>query len=373
MTLKKDFIAFVKEELSIPLVGIASADDFAGGDAERINTVLQLFSHSTPLAEGMDAVLNPRDFMAEARAVIVTGTPGYFGRMKSFDDCRKGLLGGAEPSHVNIRHMQHSQEKQYLIADFFTRRGYMCCTTGGMQFPVKLAAARCGVGFYGKNAVIQHPGYGAWIGLMAYVTDALLEPDEALTQTCPDRCTLCLDACPTGALYAPYRCDAARCIDFNLGHNKKTIAPDIREKCGNLLGEGCTACRDACPNNRNIKTLQGFDPPEELLHPALLAVFNMTDEEWDRGYAQTMMGFFLTEKKYLQRNALIGLGNFRDERALSVLTRILAGGDDELRGYAAWALGMIGGSVAKKYLAEALIGEKNENVIAELRRALTAG
>ncbi len=271
MTLKKDFIAFVKEELSIPLAGIASADDFAGEDVKRINRVLQLFSHSTPLAEGMDTVLQPHDFMPEARAVIVTGTPGYFGRMKSFEDCRQGLLGRAEPSHVNIRHMQHSQEKQYRIADFFKRRGYQCCTTGGMQFPVKLAAARCGVGFYGKNAVIQHPGYGAWIGLMAYVTDAPLEPDQPLTETCSDRCTLCLDACPTGALSAPYRCDAALCIDFNLGHNKKNIDPAIREKCGNLLGEGCTACRDVCPNNRNIKKLEGFYPPEELLHPSLLA------------------------------------------------------------------------------------------------------
>lgn len=350
MTLKKDFIAFIKEELSIPLAGIASADDFAREDVERISPVLQLFSGATPLAEGMDTVLHPRDFMPEARAVIVTGTPGYFGRMKSFEDCRQGLLGRAEPSHVNIRHMQNSQEKQYRLADFLQRRGYKCFTTGGMQFPLKLAAARCGVGFYGKNAVIQHPGYGAWIGLMAYVTDAPLDPDEPLKEKCSDRCNLCIDACPTGALYAPYCCDAARCLDFNLGHNKKNIDPAIREKCGNLLGEGCTACRDACPNNRNIKKLEGFDPPEELLHPSLLSVFDMTDEEWENGYAQTMMGFFLMEKKYLQRNALIGLGNFRDERALSVLARIVSGGDDELRSYASWALDMIGENAAKKHL-----------------------
>ncbi|MCX5899750.1 MAG: HEAT repeat domain-containing protein, partial [Proteobacteria bacterium] len=71
--------------------------------------------------------------------------------------------------------------------------------------------------------------------------------------------------------------------------------------------------------------------------------------------------------------AIIGLGNFRDERAVSVLARILAGGGDELRGYAAWALGMIGGNAAKKHLASALGREKHGNVIAELRRALQAG
>ncbi len=99
----------------------------------------------------------------------------------------------------------------------------------------------------------------------------------------------------------------------------------------------------------------------------------MTDEEWDSGYALTMMGFFLTEKKYLQRNAIIGLGNFRDERAVSVLARILSEGGAELRGYAAWALGMIGGNAAKKHLESALSREKNGNVIAEIRRALETG
>ena len=371
--MKKEFIAFVKDELGIPLVGILSADDFARDDVERISPVLQLFSRTTPLAEGMDTVLHPRDFLPEAAAVIVTGTPGYFGRMKSFEDCRPGLLGSAEPSHVNIRHMQHSQENQYRLVDFLKQREYQCFTTGGMQFPVKLAASQCGVGFYGKNTVIQHPDYGSWIGLMAYVTDAPLEPDEPLREKCSDKCTLCLDACPTGALYAPYRCDPARCLDFNLGHNKKNISPAIREKCGNLLGEGCTACRDACPNNRNIKKLEGFDPPKELLHPSLLACFDMTDEEWDSGYGLTMMGFFLMEKKYLQRNALIALGNFKDERAVIALARILSQGDDELRGYAAWALGMIGGDAAQKQLESALGTEKHADVIIELRRALQAG
>ena len=98
----------------------------------------------------------------------------------------------------------------------------------------------------------------------------------------------------------------------------------------------------------------------------------MSDDEWENGYAMTLMGFFLMDKKYLQRNAAIGLGNFKDERALKVLARLLEKGDDELRGYAAWAIGRIGGSKAKKHLYAALDKEKNEQIIKEIESALKA-
>jgi epoxyqueuosine reductase len=138
------------------------------------------------------------------------------------------------------------------------------------------------------------------------------------------------------------------------------------------MGEGCTVCRDICPQNRKLKPIEGFEPPKELLHPSLLKIFEMSDDEWENGYAMTLMGFFLMDKKYLQRNAAIGLGNFKDERALKVLARLLEKGDDEIREYAAWAIGHIGGSKAKKHLNAALGKEKNEQIIKEIESALTA-
>jgi epoxyqueuosine reductase len=84
------------------------------------------------------------------------------------------------------------------------------------------------------------------------------------------------------------------------------------------------------------------------------------------------MGFFLMHKKYLQRNAAIGLGNFKDERALEILAQVLESGDDEVRGYAAWALGNIGGGSAVRYLNNSLDREKNEMIREEIERALSA-
>ncbi|MCX5896424.1 MAG: HEAT repeat domain-containing protein [Proteobacteria bacterium] len=371
MSLKVEFVNFVKDTLQIPLVGIAPPDNFSPEDVERISPVLHLFSRSTPLAAGAESVLHAQDFLTDARSVIVTGTPYYFGMMPGVDECRSELRGRAEPSHVNIKFSEHNMQNGQKLTEFFAGRGFQCFPAVGMQFPVKRAAAQCGVGFYGKNAIIQHPGFGSWISLMAYISDAPLEPDEPLKEECGS-CELCLNACPTGALYAPYRCDAARCLDFQLGHNKLTVPFEIRGKCGNLLGEGCTACRDICPKNKKLKQVQGFEIPQELLSPSLLRVFDITDDEWDAGYAMTLMGFFLMDKKYLQRNAAIGLGNFKDERALDVLARVFASGPEEVRGYAAWALGSIGGGRAKKILKSALDKEQHEQIRKEIESAVEA-
>jgi epoxyqueuosine reductase len=371
MTLKTDFFRFVQDELQIPLVGIASSDDYSQEDVKRISFVVKTFAQSTPLAEGNDAVLQPRDFLPEARSVIVLGTPSYMGEIEGFEECRKELLGRVEPSHVNVKYLQVSSEKSYRISEFFTSRGFQCFSLIGGQFPLKLMASKCGVGYYGKNAIIQHPDFGSWISLSAYVTDAELEPDNPLEGDC-GKCELCLSVCPTGAIFAPYRCDVTRCLDFQLGHNKKEIPVEIREKSGNLMGEGCTTCRDICPKNRKLKPIEGFDTPRELLHPSLVKVFDITDDEWESSFATTLMGFFLMDKMYLKRNAAIGLGNFKDERGLDSLARFLKTGEDEVRGYAAWAIGNIGGGKAEKILKSSLDKEENREVTEEIEAALEA-
>ncbi len=369
MSLKDEFVQFVHDELQIPLVGVLPPEDFPEEDVKRITTVLELFARSTPLAEGAGSLMKPADYLTEARSVIVAGIPGYPGRIAGFEECREKLLGRTEPTHVNIELSQHYMEKGFQLGNFFTSRGFQCFSIVGTQYPIKLAASKCGIGFYGKNSVIQHPDFGSWISLMAYVTDADLEPDAPIEGDCGN-CDLCMKACPTGAIYSPYRCDPARCVDFNLGHNKKNMPSEVREKCSNLLGEGCTVCRDACPKNRKLKPIEGFKPSTELLHPSLLNIFEMTDEEWDNGYANTLMGFFLMDKKYLQRNAAISLGNFREERSLKVLSKVLDRGDDAVRGYAAWAVGRIGGNTAADILKSSLTEEKNKDVRREIESAL---
>ena len=369
MDLKAEFKQFVIQELGIPLVGIAMPDDISPEDIQRINPVIQTFAKATPLAEGLDSVLQPRDFLDNPKSVVITGMPAYFGKMSSLEECREGLLGKAEPSHVNSNLLQANADKNARIGDFFTEKGLQCVPAVGMQLPIKLWASKCGVGFYGKNSVIQHPDYGAWISLSAFITDAEMASDEPLAGDCGS-CELCMKACPTQAIFAPYQCDVNRCMDFHLGHNKLNIPDTIREKTGNLLGEGCTVCRDVCPKNQKLTPLSGYEVPDSLRYPSLLKVLAITDDEWENSFAMTLMGFFLMDKKYLIRNALISLGNFRDERAIEALADLLKNGADELRGYAAWALGNIGDSRSRKILQSAAVSENNALIQREIEAAL---
>src|SRR5919202_841343 len=74
-------------------------------------------------------------------------------------------------------------------------------------------AARAGVGFYGKNTLLITRKHGSWVVLGTLVTDVEIEPSPPLDLDCGS-CTLCIDACPTGALDEPGVLDATRCLSY---------------------------------------------------------------------------------------------------------------------------------------------------------------
>ncbi len=127
-------------------------------------------------------------------------------------------------------------------------------------------AVRCGLGFIGKNTTLIHPKKGSFffIGHLFLPLD-LTETGQVLTNRC-GRCTRCLDACPTGALEAPFHIDARKCISYLTieykgslnGHDPKTF---------NGWMYGCDICQDVCPYNRfSMPNLEPeFQPSERLL------------------------------------------------------------------------------------------------------------
>jgi epoxyqueuosine reductase len=195
------------------------------------------------------------------------------------------------------------------------------------------AAARSGVGFYGKNTMLITRRFGSWVVLGTLVTQAELEPTPPLDADCGS-CTLCIEACPTGALDEPGVVDANRCLSY-WTQSGSSIPDPYREELGDQV-YGCDICQDVCPWNRGIeKRRAGLEPP-----PRAEPHVSLVDwlEASDRGLAERYDRLFVprNDPRYLRRNALVALGNTGgDER----LVRRYAESDDELlREHAEWAL-----------------------------------
>jgi epoxyqueuosine reductase len=197
------------------------------------------------------------------------------------------------------------------------------------------AAARSGVGFYGKNTMLITRRHGSWVVLGTLVTAAELEPTAALNAGC-GACTLCIEACPTGALDDPGVLDATKCLSY-WTQVPESIPESYRAPLEAQV-YGCDICQDACPWNRGVERRRGGMPTDHAAHVDLTAWL-----EGDQLESADLLGRLYVPRndpRWLRRNALVALGNTgSDGQATRRTLRRYATGDDELLAdHARWAL-----------------------------------
>ena len=237
----------------------------------------------------------------------------------------------------------------------------------------RAAARRAGLGWYGKNTlIITNHGYGSWVFLGEILTDLPLPPDAPADGDC-GRCRLCLDACPTGAIVAPYLVDARRCISYLTIEHRGPIPQELRPLMGDHVF-GCDICQVVCPHN--TKTAARMHPEFASrsgpgARPELLPLLNITEEEFRRRFSGSPVK--RTRRRGLRRNVAVALGNLGDPAAVPELVQALGDDTDPLvRGHAAWALGRIGTEAARAGLRGRLEREQDTGVREEITLALAA-
>src|SRR5258708_3923112 len=109
-------------------------------------------------------------------------------------------------------------------------------------------AAQGGIGWHGKITMLIDERLGTWFFLAEVLTTHELPPDEPVPDRC-GTCERCIKACPTGAITAPHRLDARRCISYLTIELKSSIPLELRPLIGDRIF-GCDDCLDACPWNR---------------------------------------------------------------------------------------------------------------------------
>ena len=259
----------------------------------------------------------------------------------------------------------------------------------------RAVAQRAGLGWYGKNTNILTKGWGSWVFLAEIVTNLPLGGDDGQNYDRPSKascgsCDICLRACPTAALPAPYVLDNTRCISFLTIELRGSIPLELRPLMGNLIF-GCDICQQVCPVNIVAERRLGlrsdgkissassqpaqfyprreFRPrPETGGSPELIPLLALTEEQFRERFRLSPIR--RTKRRGLLRNVCVALGNIGDPQAIPALIGALHDYEPLVRGHAAWALGRIGGTQAKLALEEALASEADEEVRKEIMCAL---
>jgi epoxyqueuosine reductase len=168
------------------------------------------------------------------------------------------------------------------------------------------AAARSGVGFYGKNTLLITRRFGSWVVLGTLVTDRELEPTTPLALDCGS-CTLCIEACPTGALDEPGTLDATKCLSYwtQSAHDP----PEAYREALESQVYGCDICQDVCPWNRGIEKRRAGQPLPTNAEPHVDLVdwLDSDPSELRRRYARLYVP--RNDGRFLQRNVRIALAN----------------------------------------------------------------
>jgi epoxyqueuosine reductase len=259
----------------------------------------------------------------------------------------------------------------------------------------RAVAQRAGLGWYGKNTNILTKGWGSWVFLAEVVTNLPLGGDSGQFYDSPSKancgsCEICLRACPTGALPAPYVLDNTRCISYLTIELRGSIPLELRPLMGNLIF-GCDICQQVCPVNIVAERRLGlrkdgrvstscsqplqFHPRQEFRpragtgsSPELIPLLSLTEEQFRERFRLSPIR--RTKRHGLLRNVCVALGNIGDAQAVPALIGALHDYEPLVRGHAAWALGRIGGEQAKRALEEALGTEGEEEVRREVQCAL---
>jgi epoxyqueuosine reductase len=201
-------------------------------------------------------------------------------------------------------------------------------------------ATQSGIGWRGKHTLVLAREGGSMFFLGEIYVDLPLPTTPAAAAHC-GQCNACIAACPTGAIVAPYRLDARRCISYLTIEHDGPIEPALRPLIGNRV-YGCDDCQTACPWNKYARrsVLADFDVREGLADATLLQLWAWTEPEFLRrtqGSAIRRIGW-----QRWRRNLAVGLGNAwrssGDKAIEDALQAALPNASELVREHIQWAL-----------------------------------
>jgi epoxyqueuosine reductase len=315
-------------------------------------------------ASGSYVHAQPGDLLPGARSVAIAGyCTLYEPRVLPSEP---GKPRGRFTSYGSRVFEQMESHCMNVLSRVIRGKGYSAADAP--TIPMKPAVVRSGLGKYGKHSVVVTPSFGSMVMFACVATDAPLDASEAdMRETeCPEKCTLCIDACPTAAIAEPYTVDKARCMTEWLWGSY--APPELRAHQGDRLF-GCAECLFACPKNRGVARRASYPVAMDAVDDSPELIPLLTG---DLAYYRSVIPTFPMRAGIdaIRGNAIIALGNIGDPAAVEGLGATLGHKKARLRAYSAWALARIGTRKARALVEEARKGETDPMAASEMEAAL---
>lgn len=296
--------------LGFDLIGIAPAHPSAHRDYFRAWLDAGRAGTMDYLAERFEERVDPGSYLPGARSAVCVAVNYHVPLEDATAAAAPADLAGRVARYaLGTDYHDWVKPKLYAIADWLRAAVPGAETVCGVDTAPVLErelAARAGIGWVGKNTLVLNDRIGSWLLLGEVITTIDLPPDRPATDRC-GTCTRCIDACPTAAITAPYRLDAARCISYLTIEHAGEIDPALRPMMGDWVF-GCDVCQDVCPWNGRAPAA---DVPE--LRPRAPRRVGLDDvarwekDDFDSAFRHTAVKRI--RLPLLQRNAAIAAAN----------------------------------------------------------------
>lgn len=275
-------------------------DNGYAGDMDFIAKRLDMKIDPNKLVNGVKRIITLRMNYFQAREPTMSG-------MQFLNAPEKGFVSsyalGRDYHKVIRRRLEKVARKMESIIGPF---GYRVFTDSAPVMEVELGV-KSGLGWRGKHTLLLNKDVGSWFFLGEIYTDLDLPIDSPETEHC-GTCTRCMDVCPTGAIIAPYKLDARKCVSYLTIEHKGSIPKELRKLIGNRI-YGCDDCQLVCPWNKyaSMTTIDDFNARDPLDGETLVSLFSWTEAQFSQfteGSAIRRIGY----ERWL-RNVACALGN----------------------------------------------------------------
>ena len=254
------------------------------------------------IARDTEKRTDPRQLFPQARSVVVVAL-NYYTPQKHANDAGTGKVSRyawGDDYHEVVGGKLHALlswiKEQHTAAE-----GKVCVDIQPMMD--KAWAVRAGLGWIGKHTNLITLEYGSWVFVGELMLNLELESDTGAAEDHCGTCTLCIDACPTGAITEPYVVDSRSCISYaTIELRAPEIPGAVAEKMDGWL-YGCDICQDVCPWNRFEQPTgeRRFEPRPGNVNAELSDILELTPEAYAERFRHSAMK--RAKLSGLQRNA----------------------------------------------------------------------